>query len=185
VGGLPIEDLASDADAFALSRSGQFVVFRGSRAGGREEVFLLDLGGMSSYCQSKPTSLYCFPTIGWTGSLPSASLGSGFFVRAYSTPGPAQGLLMYGTNGPASLPIQQGTLCVAAPIRRLAAAPGGGTGTCFGELSVDFNAWIAGGADPTLVSGQWVHTQFWFRDPGYAPPLDFGLTKGLEFCILP
>ena len=185
VGGVPIVDLASDGGAFAMSSSGQFVVFRGSRAGGSEEVFLFDLGGMSTYCQSKPTSLSCYPTIGWSGSLPSASLGSGFVVRAYNTPGPAKGLLLYGTSGPASLPIQQGTLCVAAPIRRLSAATGGGTGTCFGALSRDFTAWIAGGADPTLVPGQWVHTQFWFRDPGYAPPMDFGLTKGLEFFILP
>ena len=140
---------------------------------------------MTAYCQSKKTSKGCYPSIGWTGSLPSASQGSGFVVRAASTPGPAQGLFLYGTNGRANLPIQQGTLCVTAPIRRVAPQIGGGTGTCFGALSLDFNAWITSGVDPALVPGQWVHTQFWFRDPGHAPPGDWGLTKGLEFYILP
>jgi hypothetical protein len=92
---------------------------------------------------------------------------------------------LYGTNGPAGLPFHHNTLCVAAPIRRVNPQIAGGTGTCFGELRVDFNVWIASGFDPALVAGQWVHSQFWFRDPGYAPPYDFGLTKGLEFYILP
>ncbi len=185
VGGVRIDDLASDGDAFAMSKSGQFVVFRGSLAGGGEEVFLLDLGGMSSYCQSKPTSLGCYPLITWTGTLPSASLGSGFLVQAFNTPGPASGLCFYGTNGAANIPLQNGTLCIAAPVRRLPTGIGGGNGTCFGALKVDFNAWIASGGDPALVPGQWVHTQFWFKDPGSAPPNSYGLTKGLEFYILP
>ncbi len=185
VGGVPIVDLESGPQALAMSESGQYLVFQGRRAGGPLEAFLLDLGGMNVYCTSKHTSQGCFPSIGWTGTLPSASQGSGFVVQALSTPGPAAGLCFYGTNGAANVPLQNGTLCVAGPIRRLPTGVGGGNGTCFGALQVDFNAWIASGADPALVPGQWVHTQFRFKDPGYAPPNDYGLTRGLEFFILP
>lgn len=185
VAGVPIVDLAADEHAFTLSRNGQYLIFRGARAGGPEEAFLLDLGGMSTYCTSKPTSQYCFPTIGWTGTLPSASAPSGFLVQANGTPALAKGLFLYGTSGPADLPFHHNHVCVAAPIRRVNPAQLGGNQDCFGKLQVDFNAWIHSGLDATLVPGQWVHSQFWFRDSGYPPPYDFGLTKGLEFYILP
>jgi hypothetical protein len=185
VAGVPIVDLASDEHAFTLSRNGQRLLFRGARAGGAEEAFLLDLGGMAVYCTSKPTSQSCLPKIHWTGSLPSASQGSGFVLRAEGTPAQALGLFLYGTSGPAALPFHHATLCVATPITRVGAAKGGGTAACFGNLQLDFNKQVAKGLDPALIAGQWVHAQFWFRDVGYAPPDDFGLTQGLEFYLLP
>jgi hypothetical protein len=50
---------------------------------------------------------------------------------------------------------------------------------------VNFNAWIAGGSDPALVECQNVFAQYWFRDPGFAPPNNSGLTDAIEFVIGP
>ena len=50
---------------------------------------------------------------------------------------------------------------------------------------MDFNAWIAAGVDPKLVAGSRVHLQLWYRDPGFPPPDDVGLTAGLQFQIGP
>ena len=54
-----------------------------------------------------------------------------------------------------------------------------------GFAGMDFNAWIASGVDPRLVAGQRVFVQLWYRDPGFAPPDDVGLTAALEFQIGP
>jgi hypothetical protein len=60
----------------------------------------------------------------------------------------------------------------------------GGMGT-YGQMDMDFNAWIASGVDPTLVPGARVFVQLWYRDSGFPPPDDVGLTAGVQFRIEP
>jgi hypothetical protein len=50
-------------------------------------------------------------------------------------------------------------------------------------MTRDFNAWIASGADPALISGVEVWAQFYSRDPGFAPPNNVNLTEALDFVI--
>jgi len=76
------------------------------------------------------------------------------------------GLLYYGRGGPWGQPVTQGFLCVQAPIVRAQVSTSGGTTGCDGVLSMDFNAWIASGADPALVAGQTAYVQAWFRSGG-------------------
>jgi hypothetical protein len=190
LGGAALVDLASDAHAFDLAPKGRFVVFRGTFAGGGEGAFLLDLGGMQPYCNGKLNSKGCPPQMHWSGSAwPSASAGSGFFVEAKMLLSQLPGLLVYSTSGPLNAPFFGGTLCVASPLQRLPAANTGGQqppgATCTGSLAIDFNAWIASGVDPKLAAGQQVFVQCWYRDPGFSPPNDVGLTDALKFFILP
>ncbi len=62
---------------------------------------------------------------------------------------------------------------------------GGPPQTCMGSYSFDFNAWIAGGTDPSLVPGQYVWAQYWSRDLGFPPPNNTGLTNALRFLLCP
>lgn len=170
----------------AISRDGRYVLARAELDDGREALLRVDLGGMTLYCTAKQNSKGCNPNLAWSGSYPSASAGSGFVVRAWSLIAQVPGLFLYGTNGPQSLPFHGGTLCVAPPLTRLPVGTTGGSSTgCFGALEVDFNAWTATSADPALVPGQTVWLQAWYRDPGFAAPDDIGLTRGLEFFLLP
>jgi Tol biopolymer transport system component len=153
------------------------------------DVFARDCGGGPSlprvYCMPKPNSLGCTPAIAFSGSA-SASAGSGFDISASSVLGQKPGLLVYGLSGPSAMVFQGGWLCVQAPLVRTPPnLSGGSSGTCGGAYTFDFNAWIASGADPALVAGQDVWTQYWSRDPGFAPPNSTGLTDALAFTIHP
>jgi hypothetical protein len=151
-------------------------------------VSVFETGGASgpvTYCTPKVNSLGCLPSITFTG-LPSAGAGSGFHVRCVDTLNNKLGLLFYGLNGRSSAPFQGGFLCVAAPVSRTGVQSSGGSATgndCSGVFSIDFNAWIASGADPALVAGQQVNGQYWSRDPQVASGTN--LSDGIEFTIQP
>jgi hypothetical protein len=154
-----------------------------------EDVFARDCGGgpvlPRIYCMPKPNSLGCTPAIAFSGSA-SASAGSGFDIAASNVLGQKPGLMVYSLSGPSALVFQGGWLCVQAPLVRTPPnLSGGSSGTCGGAYSFDFNAWIASGADPALVAGQDVWTQYWSRDPGFAPPNSTGLTNAVAFSIGP
>jgi hypothetical protein len=93
------------------------------------------------------------------------------------------GTFFYGTGGSASIPFQGGFLCVLGGIKRTPVQNSGGATPCGGTFALDFNAWIASGADPALVSGATVYGQYWSRDPMDA----FGtsLTNAIQFSICP
>ena len=188
VGGIPLAGLSSGPVDFDLSAAGNYVVFTGTRADGRQGAFALNLGLVKGYCSAKPNSKGCL-VFGSNSGAPSASSGSPFYLSAKGILSQVEGLLLYGTSGPAATPLQHALLCVEPPLRRLPPLSSGGRlppgSTCNGVLVVDFNAWIASGADPALVPGTTVFTQFWARDPGYAPPGDFSLTQAHEFLIGP
>ena len=141
-------------------------------------------GFASSYCTAKLNSLGCTPLISAAGSA-SVSAGSGFVIAATGVRNQNPGTLFYGVSGPAALAFRGGFLCLAAPRVRTPLQGSGGSAVgsdCSGSYAFDFNAWIAAGVDPALVVGVQVDAQYWSRDPGYAPPLNVGLTAALEFA---
>jgi hypothetical protein len=141
-------------------------------------------GGASTYCLSKKNSQGCQPAIGASGSA-SASQGSGFVVSTTQVLNNKSGVLFYG-HGAQNTPFQGGTLCVATPVQRTPIVNSGGNpppNDCSGALSVDFNVWIAGGSDPSLVAGATVFAQSWSRDPQSASLTS--LSNALRFTVCP
>lgn len=141
----------------------------------------------TTYCTAKVNSAGCTPQISFVGT-PSASASAGFHVFGTSVLNRAPGLLVYGTNGRATTPFGGATLCLAAPLRRTPVQNSGGSAVgvdCSGSYHLDFAAWVASGADPTLVAGTTVNAQWYSRDTGFAPPGNVGLTNALEFTLAP
>ena len=64
---------------------------------------------VTSYCEAKPNSVDCAPSIDWKGH-PSASAHFGFQVSCSQVVADSPGFLMLGFGGQASLPFQGGTL---------------------------------------------------------------------------
>ncbi|HVS17319.1 MAG TPA: hypothetical protein VMT18_01875 [Planctomycetota bacterium] len=156
--------------------------------GHSEEALLLEIptaacgtNNVALYCTAKTSSSGCLPAISTSGG-PSLDAGIGFQIRCTAVEANKVGILFYGKNGAQSLPFQGGFLCVAPPIERLSGQSSGGSSGCTGAFAVDFNAWIAGGFDPDLVSGTKVNGQFWFRDPT-EPISGTGLSAALSFTI--
>ncbi|HUR28869.1 MAG TPA: PQQ-dependent sugar dehydrogenase, partial [Planctomycetota bacterium] len=147
----------------------------------------------TAYCSGKVNSLGCVPTMSFTG-YPSATRGSGFVVKASNAINNKIGLLLYGVNGRAAVPFQNGTLCVATPVRRAVSANSGGApapaNNCSGAFSLDFNSFAVGALGghplpPLQVAGTLVETQWWGRDPALPAPNRSQLSNGLEFQICP
>ena len=135
----------------------------------------------TTHCVSTPSSGGCLPVIASTGT-PSATGASSFEVDALNLPVAVTGTLFYGLSGPAELPFQGGTLCVATPLRRTTVQISRGFGgACKETFTFDFGALIQSGNDPLLVLGGIVNAQYWFRDSG--APTGVGLTNGLAFAI--
>jgi hypothetical protein len=153
---------------------------------GQQRGFNLDgrwLKPSVAYCTAQQNALGCSASMSSLGT-PSATHGSGFFIRAAPMRNQKQGLLFYGTTGRDSTPFLGGTMCVQAPLRRTPVLGTGGSASgddCTGVLSVDFNAYIATGVNTALVAGVTLNTQFWSRDPG--APNNTNLTGGLEFTL--
>lgn len=184
---------ATDAPNFfdPAQLSGSFYNHIEVLGAGIHGVFMLraeDSGDVPAvYCAAKVNSVGCTPRIASIG-VPSASSGSGFLVTATNVRNLQNGVLFYGTSGRANTPFLGGTLCVQSPLRRTGIQNAGGSvgsPNCTGVYHLDFNAWIASGADPLLAAGTTVNCQFYARDPGFAPPNNIGLTDALEFTIQP
>ena len=145
-----------------------------------------------NYCTAKVNSQACVPAIGFSGCS-SASAGSGFVVGGTNFINNKACLLFYGVNGQAANPFQGGTLCVKAPIRRTPATNTFGNpppNDCSGAPTIDMNLFAVGGLGGTplpalTVPGTLVDTQWWGRDPGFAPPNNTQLSDGLEYVIGP
>jgi hypothetical protein len=136
----------------------------------------------TTYCTAKVNSAGCTPAIGSTGS-PSATAGSGFVISTTNELDNRNGLYFYSKTGANNAPFQAGFLCALAPLTRTPVQNSGGTPPCNGSYSIDFNAFIAGGTDPALVSGQQVWIQTWSRDPANASTTN--LSDALTFVICP
>jgi hypothetical protein len=135
-----------------------------------------------SYCTAKVATGGCVPAMQSNGGA-SASSPTGFLLGASPVPPQTLGIFFYSKTGAAGSPFQGGFLCLAAPVLRGPPIFSGGSAACSGSFSADFNAYIAGGADPALVAGTTVWLQFWFRDT--AAPFGSGLSNALRFGICP
>ncbi len=145
------------------------------------------------FCTAKVNSLGCTPTWAHSG-IASASATSGFALSVTQIVNQKPGLMLYGTSGPDSIPFQGGTLCVKTPISRTIPSNSGGSGPtisdCTGNYHIDMNAFAAGllGGTPKpalRVPGTRVTCQWWGRDPGFAPPNNTTLSKGLQYFVCP
>jgi hypothetical protein len=154
-------------------------------------VFLLRGEGTGTaprtYCEAKPNSLGCAPRIRAMG-VASASAGTGFHVQATGLLNRGTGALLYSVRGRDAVPFAGGTMCLAGPLRRTPAMQSGGSAQakdCSGVHSFDFAAWVASGADASLVAGTTVYAQYYTRDPGFPAPNNVGLSDALEFILVP
>jgi uncharacterized delta-60 repeat protein len=136
------------------------------------------------YCTTQVNSAGCAPAISSSGT-PSASAGSGFTIRAADVLPNQFGIFFYGKLGPAATPFQGGTLCAHPPFVRTPVQNSGGSPPCGGSFSIDFNIFVASGADPDLVPGQTIWGQWWSRDGGFPPPANTNLTDAIEATLCP
>jgi hypothetical protein len=142
-----------------------------------------------AYCTAGTTSNGCNATMTAIGT-PSASANSGYTLLVSNVEGQKQGLLFYSISGRSAAAWGTGSsfLCVKAPTQRIPAQnTGGAAGSCNGELSVDWNAYMATAAPTAVgnprVAGQVYQAQGWFRDP--PAPKTTHLSNALEFTLLP
>ena len=142
----------------------------------------------TNYCTPGTTTAGCTAQLTYTGT-PSATAGSGFNVTMGQMEGNKQGLLFYGLSGSNSFQWGNGTsfLCVKAPTQRMGVQNSGGTnGACDGQMSVDWNSFIA--TKPNALgnpfgAGTTVWIQGWFRDPPSSKSTS--LSDGLQFDVQP
>lgn len=137
-------------------------------------------------CIAKLTSQGCRPQIEWRGA-PSPTIGDDFSIAATGVTPSSFGLFVWSRNA-AQTPFGGGSLCVAAPIRRWPAS-----GTSAGQRnpqcpSVDSGAMTLWLSKPALAAmgllpGDVFHVQGYFRDRGFAPPNDVGLTDSLAVTM--
>lgn len=147
-------------------------------------------GNVVSYCTPGTTALGCVGAMSAAGA-PDASAGSGFVIRASNLDGQRQGLIFYGVDNSSFAPLPWGFsssfLCVKPPTQRLPIGSSGGTaGACDGELSADFNSFMA--ANPAALGGPFqggeqIYTQAWFRDPPSSKSTS--LSDALSFVVCP
>jgi Matrixin len=161
----------------------------GTSGASLSNAFPIALGTCSEpvvYCTAQTNSLGCLSAISSSGS-PSASAGSGFVIEASNLRNVVPGIFFYGKTGPTGMPMLGGFLCASPPLVRTPGQSSGGTLPptldCTGQLSIDFNAWIAAGSDPGLVAGQNVFVQAWSRDPAH--PSGSNLTNAVGFMVCP
>jgi hypothetical protein len=131
------------------------------------------------YCAAKLGSSGCLPRIESVG-YPSLSNGS-FTLRATKLENSSPGVLIWGANA-ASIPFQNGTLCVGAPFTRAATTP---QAQNFPPTPCWADAWFyflpAYRAQHGFTAGQTLFAQFWARD--LADPFGSSLTDALQFTI--
>ena len=142
----------------------------------------------STYCTAGTTASGCNATLSFSGTA-SASAPSGFTVVASNVEGQRQGLFFYGVTAPLAQPWGTGTsfLCVKTPTQRTAVQSSNGSfSACDGQLSIDWNAFIAthpAALGQPFAAGDTVWLQAWFRDP--PSPKTSALSNGLVFAVGP
>jgi hypothetical protein len=140
-------------------------------------------------CPSKTSSLGCAPTM--TTNLPTASKSGTGLTQLTATPVPGgpglTGILIYSKNAPiAPIATSFGSLCLSAFARAgaFATTPGGTSGTCSGAYVWNATA-IASGTASILV-GDVLRLQGWYRDPGFPPPGNANFTNVVDgIAIVP
>lgn len=137
-------------------------------------------GGATTYCTPKISSLFCVPTIRWTGT-PSLA-NSDFRILCDDVVSQQFGMLIW-SRSEAAVPFFGGTLCVGGSIVRTQVRSSSGLtpGNCTGGFAeaIDSAFLHANGFAP----GDELFAQWWYRDPGSPEPV--GLSGGLRFTVLP
>jgi hypothetical protein len=137
-------------------------------------VLLSKAGGnpcaATPYCTGKVNSQGGVASIDATGT-PSTSSGNFVITITGATPN-TNGLLFFGTGGPATTPFNGGTLCVAQPLIRA------GINQVFGgatKYPITVTPAMAG-------TTRWY--QFFYRDPNHVDGTNVGLSNALrvDFC---
>lgn len=139
-------------------------------------------------CVAKTTSQGCTPNLRATGA-PSLTGGDPLAFLATDVVPSSFGMCLWSTSS-AQTPFAGGMLCVAQPFHRW---PIVSTGTpqpstlCTGSLSGTLVSRIAHAklAATGVAPGQALFVQVWFRDPGFTPPNDVGLSSGLRVTLWP
>ncbi|MCK6446994.1 MAG: hypothetical protein L6Q99_11425 [Planctomycetes bacterium] len=137
-----------------------------------------------TYCTAKVTSNGCTPAIGFTGT-PSASGATPFHITANNVINQKTGVLFYG-YWKGNTAIFGGTLCIGGTLKRTPVQNSNGSASgsdCTGTFDFDMGAHITSGVDPALGKGKAYFAQYWFRDSGFTPPNNVGLTNALEFDV--
>jgi hypothetical protein len=140
-------------------------------------------GGISTFCTSKTSSLGCTPTLVTTSATAAKSSLPATLITAAPVPGGSglPGILIYSKTPPVAPVVTSfGFLCLSGFARAGAfpSAPGGRSGSCSGMYIWNV-ADIAAGT-PTIVIGDVLRIQGWYRDPGFPPPGNANFTNGIN-----
>jgi hypothetical protein len=144
-----------------------------------------DDGCVVVYCQAKPNSLGCLPTIAGSATFASAAGPDHFFVQSAQTLSGQFGVLLLSQT-PGGQPFGGGLLCLGFPMLRVGAQNSGGSPPgidCSGQFSFHLSQSFM--LQIHLQAGDTVYGQYWSRDPGFSAPNHIGLTAGLEVTIGP
>jgi hypothetical protein len=139
--------------------------------------------GCSCFCTSKTSSLGCTPTLS-AGSMTASKSGApASTLTATPVPGGPglPGILIYAKTAPvAPIATSFGFLCLSGFQRAGAfpSTPGGASGTCTGAYNWNVAA-IAAGTGSILV-GDVLRIQGWYRDSGFPPPGNANFTNGVD-----
>jgi hypothetical protein len=135
------------------------------------------------FCTSKTSSLGCVPALTAISSTASKSGAPASTLTATPVPGGAllPGILIYAKTAPvAPIATSFGFLCLSGFQRAGAfpSSPGGTPGTCTGAYNWNVAAIAAG--TPSIVVGDVLRIQAWYRDTGFPPPGNANFTHGID-----
>ena len=91
----------------------------------------------ASYCNAAPSGLGCTGTIGFAGNA-SATAGEGFVIDCDGVRNRQSGVLFFGLEGRATIPFNDGTLCVRPPLKRVPLQNSGGASASTQDCSGSF-----------------------------------------------
>jgi hypothetical protein len=140
--------------------------------------------GPITYCTASTTSIPgCQASISGAG-VPSVSAPGGFTIHSGSVPGNNVGILYFGDQGQAAIPMgtQGGFVCAIPGFRAPGKLAGGTTGLCDGAFAYSL-AELAFAGPLVISAGNTLNAGFWFRDSLSADT--FGLSNGIEFVLQP
>jgi hypothetical protein len=134
------------------------------------------------YCTAKLNSKACVPAIHSSGSA-TLSDPDDLTIGAQNVLSLANGILFWGFT-PNATAFGGGTLCVV-PVARVGAQSSGGNFPvdCSGTFSHLFSQSYM--QSQAIAAGSTVRAQWWYRDTGFAPPGNLGLTDAVLFTVTP
>jgi len=149
---------------------------------GLARVWFMGCPSPSTYCTAKTNSVGCVPQIDHSGVPTRVTGADDFTITASNVLSGKNGLLFWGRTA-LSNPFHGGILCVGPPTVRTPIQDSGCAicAACQGTYTFAFSHSYM--AAHSVQSGDTIYAQFWSRDPGFAPPKNYGLTDALEFTV--